>query len=538
MKSPSRSRNLLAALGLTAAVSLTPPLSLAAKPLVYCSEGSPESFNPQLASSGTAFNASAMQLYNRLAEFKLGTTDIVPGLAESWSVSDDGLSYTFKLRRGVKFHRTKYFKPSRDFNADDVLFTFNRQRLDSHPYHKVSNAIYRNFEDMDLGTLIKDIVKIDDYTVRFDLTRREAPFIANMAHPFASILSAEYGDQLMKQGKPEQMDVKPIGTGPFLFQRYQKDAFIRYKAHPGYWRGKEKTEKLVFAITVDPSVRYARLRKGECHVMAYPLPADLAAMREHIDIRVDEQPGFNIGYWAFNTKVKPFGDQRVRLAFSHAVNRKAILDALYQGSGTQAKNPIPPTMWSYNDKIEDYEYNPQKARELLKQAGIKDGLKTDIWAMPVQRPYNPNARKMAEMIQQDLKNIGVDAKVVSYEWGTYLKKARDGEHQTVLLGWTGATGDPDNFFGNLLSCAAAHSGNNHSFWCHEEFDKLITESRQSSDHAERVKMYERAQEIFKQQAPWLTIAHSVQYQVRRKEVKGLKNDPFGFTYFSGAYLEN
>ena len=535
MTSPSKIHKLLRGLALAAAIS-TPGVH-AAKPLVYCSEGSPESFNPQLVTAGTSFDASAIQLYNRLSEFKIGSTEVIPGLAESWSISEDGLSYTFKLRRGVAFHTTKYFKPSREFNADDVLFTFNRQRLDSHPFHKISNAIYKYFDDMDMGTLIKDIVKLDDYTVRFDLTRPEAPFIANLAMGFASILSAEYGAQLLKKGTPEQMDVKPIGTGPYVFQRYQKDAFIRYTAHPNYWRGKEKTEKLVFAITVDPSVRYARLRKGECHVMAYPLPADLAAMRKNPDIQVDEQPGLNVGYWAFNTKIKPFDDKRVRLAFSHAVNRQAILDALYQGSGTQAKNPIPPTMWSYNDKIVDYPYDPQKARELLKQAGVKDGLKTDIWAMPVQRPYNPNARKMAEMIQQDLKNIGVEAQVVSYEWGTYLKKTRDGEHQTVLLGWTGDNGDPDNFLGTLLSCAAARTGNNRALWCDPEFDKLITDARRISDHARRVAMYERAQEIVKEQAPWLTIAHSIRYQPHRNEVKGLKIDPFGNIYFSGVYLD-
>jgi len=509
--------------------------SATAATLVYCSEGSPESFNPQLATSGTTFDASSRQVYNRLVEFKIGETTLTPGLAERWEVSDDGLEYTFHLRRGVTFHTTADFTPTREFNADDVLFSFNRQRDPAHPYHQVSGGVYKYWQDMDMASLVADVVRLDDHTVRFVLTRPESPFLSNLAMDFASILSAEYADQLLAAGKPERIDLAPVGTGPFQFERYQKDAFIRYRAHPGYWRGREKLDKLVFAITVDPSVRFARLRAGECHVMAYPLPADIPAMREHPRIRVAEQPGLNIGYWAFNVSKPPFDDIRVRRALNHAVNRAAILDAVFMGTGQPAKNPIP--IWSYDDATIDYGYDPQEARRLLTEAGHADGFETDIWAMPVQRPYNPNARKMAEMIQQDLKAIGVKARVVSYEWGTYLARSRAGEHQTILLGWTGDNGDPDNFFSPLLSCAAARSGNNRSLWCDAEFDALITRARSASGQPERADLYRQAQAVFKREAPWLTIAHSVRYQPMRDNVRGLQIDPFGGIYFSGVWLE-
>ena len=271
--------------------------------------------------------------------------------------------------------------------------------------------------------------------------------------------------------------------------------------------------------------------------MAFPLPADIPAMKKNTAINVDEQPGLNIGYWAFNVNKKPFDDVRVRRALNHAINRQAILDGVFLGTGKLAKNPIPPSIWSYDETTVDYKYNPDKARALLNEAGLGDGFDTDIWAMPVQRPYNPNARKMAEMIQQDLKNIGVRAKVVSYEWGTYLSKSRAGEHQTILLGWTGDNGDPDNFFSPLLSCASAKSGNNRALWCNGEFDQLITLARSESDQTKRSKLYKKAQAIFKQEAPWLTIAHSVRYQPRRSNVKGMKIDPFGGVYFSGVSIE-
>ncbi|VTP78061.1 dipeptide ABC transporter, substrate-binding protein [Proteus vulgaris] len=155
---------------------------------------------------------------------------------------------------------------------------------------------------------------------------------------------------------------------------------------------------------------------------------------------------------------KPLDNQKVRQALSMAVNKDAIIEAVYQGAGQKAKNLIPPTMWGYNDEIVDYEYNPEKAKALLKEAGLADGFTIDLWAMPVQRPYNPNARRMAEMVQADWEKIGVKTKIVSYEWGEYLKRAKSGEHQAVMMGWTGDNGDPDNFFATLFSCAAKEQG--------------------------------------------------------------------------------
>lgn len=150
-----------------ALAALTVSSTVAAKTLVYCSEGSPENFNPQLYTSGTSVDASAVPVYNRLVDFKPGTTELVPSLAESWEVSEDGKVYTFHLRKGVKFHSNKLFTPTRDFNADDVIFSFMRQKDVNHPYHNVSNGSYSNFESLEFGSLITAIDKVDDRTVRF-----------------------------------------------------------------------------------------------------------------------------------------------------------------------------------------------------------------------------------------------------------------------------------------------------------------------------------------------------------------------------------
>jgi dipeptide transport system substrate-binding protein len=209
---------------------------------------------------------------------------------------------------------------------------------------------------------------------------------------------------------------------------------------------------------------------------------------------------------------------------------------VFQGAGVAAKNPIPPTIWSYNDAVQDYPYDPAKAKEMLAAAGVTN-LKTNIWAMPVQRPYNPNARRMAEMIQADLAAIGVTAEIVTYDWPEYLKRSKAGEHETVLLGWTGDNGDPDNFLHVLLGCDAATDGTNRARWCNKEFDDLIIAAKRTADVAERTKLYEQAQVVFKREAPWFTVAHSVVFKPVRKEVVDFKISPFGAHIFYGVDIQ-
>ncbi len=512
------------------------PVALAAKTLVFCSEGSPEGFNPSLYTAGTTFDASSRQVYNRLVEFERGTTVIGPALAESWDVSEDGLEYTFHLRKGVKFHTTDNFTPTRDMNADDVVWSFMRQFDENHPYHKVSGGSYEYFNGMSMPDLLKDVEKVDDYTVKFLLNRPEAPMIANLGMDFASIMSAEYAAKMQEAGTPEKVDLEPVGTGPFQVVAYQKDAVIRFKAHPDYWGGKAPLDNLVFAITPDPSVRYQKLKAGECHVMPYPNPADIEAMRSDPDVNLLEQEGLNVGYLAYNSQMAPFDNAKVRKALNMAINKDAIIEAVFQGAGKVAKNPIPPTIWSYNDATQDDPYDPEAAKAMLAEAGVSD-LKTNIWAMPVQRPYNPNARRMAELIQADWAAVGVTADIVSYEWGEYLERSkatdRDG---AVLLGWTGDNGDPDNFLAVLLGCDGV-GGSNRAQWCHQPFEDLIQKAKVVSDRDERTKLYQEAQLVFKEQAPWATIAHSVVYKPVRPEVVDFRIDPFGGHVFYGVDLK-
>jgi dipeptide transport system substrate-binding protein len=510
-----------------------------AKTLVYCSEGSPENFYPGVNTTGTSFDVTT-QVYNTIVEFERGGTKVVPGLAEKWDISADGTVYTFHLRKGVKWHNTsKSFKPTRDFNADDFIFMLERQWKESDPFFKVTSQNHSYFNDMGMPKLLKSVDRIDEFTVRIVLNQAEAPFLANLAMQYAGIQSKEYAIAMLKAGTPEKVDQDPVGTGPFYLVQYQKDAVIRFKAFPQYWGGKAKIDDLVFAITPDASVRWAKLQKGECHVMPYPNPADLDAIRKDPNVQVLEQPGLNVGYLSYNTTKKPFDDVRVRKAINMAINKKAIIDGVYLSTGVAAKNPIPPTMWSYNDAVKDDPYDPEAAKKLLAQAGFPDGFSTDLWAMPVQRPYNPNAKRIAELMQADLAEINVKAEIKSFEWGEYRKRLQAGEHQMGMLGWTGDNGDPDNFLYTLLGCASAKSasGSNISKFCYQPYEDLVLKAKSTTKQADRDALYKKAQVIFKEQAPWFTIAHSVQLKPVRKEVVDFKLSPFGRHTFYGVDIK-
>ena len=509
---------------------------LLAKNLVFCSEGSPAGFDTAQYTSATD-NDAAEPIYNRLVEFERGGTAVQPGLATRWEVSEDGLRYTFHLRAGVKFHGNKAFTPSRDFNADDVLFTFNRMLDPQHPFRQAYPTEFPYFVSMGLDKNIANIEKTDPLTVLFTLNSVDAAFIQNLAMSFASILSAEYADHLLAKGRPSDINQKPIGTGPFVFQRYQKDSQIRYKGNKAYWAPDEvKLDNLVFSINIDPSVRIQKLRRNECQVTLHPRPADLPAVKADDTLQVLQKPGFNLGYIAYNTQHPPFDRLEVRQAMDMAVNKPAIIQAVYQEAGQAAVNAMPPTQWSYDDSIEDAKYDPEKAKQLLVQAGVKPGTEVTLWAMPVQRPYNPNAKLMAEMLQADWSKLGFKVRIVSYEWGEYIKRMKNGEHDIALIGWTGDNGDPDNWLGTLYSCDAIGS-NNYSLWCDAQYDTLVKKAKQVTDRAQRTQLYQQAQQRLKRQVPITPVAHSTVNQPLSAKVNDFRVSPFGRNDFSGVSVD-
>ncbi|HEY0295091.1 MAG TPA: ABC transporter substrate-binding protein [Bordetella sp.] len=530
---PLKPSHLIAAIGL--AISMQ--AAHAAGTLIYCSEASPEGFDIAQFTTGTTNDAAGHTVYNRLVDFKKGTLDLAPSLAQSWDISPDGLAYTFHLRKGVKFQTYSYFKPTRDFDADDVVFTYTRLINKDAPFNKAYPAQFPYANDTGLVANVVSIDKVDDYTVKFTLKTPDADLVAKMALPSMSILSAEYADKLLKEGKADMINQQPVGTGPFVLVRYEKDAQLRYRANKEYWNpGVVKLDNLIFAITPDASVRAQKLKANECQIAAYPKPQDLADLAKAPNLKMMEAPGFNIGYLAYNNEKPQLKDVRVRQALDMAINRKAILDAVYQGQGQEAANPYPPSLWGYNAALRNPPMDIEKAKKLLADAGYPNGFELSLWALPVQRPYNPNGKLMAEMIQSDWAKIGVKANIVTYEWGEYLKRMKNGEFDAGLMGWTGDYASPDNFLGVLLSCAAV-GGSNYSRWCDKDFDTLVVGARAISDQSKRAEMYSQAQAIFKQQVPWSTIAHSTTSQPLAKNVEGYAISPLGRHIFEDVSIK-
>lgn len=502
--------------------------------IVYCSEGSPANFNPQLDTSGTTVDASSHQIYDRLIDFDPITGDIVPALSTSWLVSRDGKTYTFQLRRKVAFHQTATFTPTRFFNADDVLFSINRWRMAQHPYHNVSGGRYPYTDSLNLSALIKDVKRINGYRVEITLTKRESSFLANLATDFSVILSAEYADKLISRNQKELIDHQPIGTGPYQLASFRQDRYVRYIKHDNYWRDVPLTNKLIYDITPSSSLRLAKLLTAECDAIALPAHSELEVVRQQEDLVLDEKPGLNIGFWAFNTSKPPFNNPQVRQALGMAIDRNALIEAIYFNNAIKAKSIVPPTSWAYLSDVKPLSYNPIAAEKLLREQGIPVGFSMTLWAMPVERVYNPNAMKMAELIQAYLQEVGIQVNIVSYEWSTFRAKLTEGLHDSVLIGWSADNGDPDNFYRPLLSCSAIASGTNRAMWCSPEYDQLINEALQYADISERVYFYGKANELLAKELPLIPIAHASRYQAYRKELRGLVINPFGGVRFGGV----
>src|SRR5260363_341959 len=507
------------------------------KTLTYCFEVSPTGFDANQSETIPAHTASAASLYNRLIEFGRGGTKLEPGLAESWDTSKDGKVYTFHLRRGVQFHSTPWFKPTREFNAEDVLFTFERMRNPNMPFRKARPVEFINFHQFGLDKIISKIEALDEgHAVRFTLNTVHAPFLFELAAAYASISSAEYATQLLNGGNPSDINWKPVGTGPFIFQEYVKDATIRLKGNPKYWKPNEvQLSKLVFDITPEAAVRAQKLKANECQVMTSPRLTDIPALERNPNLQVLKLLGLSMDFLAYNTTHQPLGDVRIRRALDMAIDKKAIIDQVYAGRAQIAVAPMPPLQWSYDKTLQDAPRDLEKAKALLKEAGYPNGFTLSL-LIPHSLGTSPNPQLTAEIIQSDWKKIGIQSKIVTHEWGEFIKRAINGEHDVLLIGGIGTFPDPDIWL-QMLSSNAARNGINYSRWRNQAFDDLIQKAVQTVDIDERTQFYLKAQRIFKQEQPFTPIAYSAVYQPIHKNVTGFKINPLGPTIFSGVGLK-
>lgn len=493
--------------------------------LIFGRGGDSVGLDPAFEVDGESFKICD-NVYDTLVQYKEGSTDLEPGLAESWNSSDDGLTWTFNIRKGVTFH------DDTPLNAKAVLFSLNRQHDKNHPFHDVGGS-YVYWEDTGLADIVDTITAVDDYTVQITLKTAYSPFIYTIAITSFAIVSPTAVETL-----GEKFSNNPVGTGPFKFVRWDRKDKIVLEANDNYWGGRPKLDRVIFRSIPDNSVRLIELQQGSLHVMEFPNPDDLQQIENDESLMLITQAGMNIGYLALNMERAPFDNNKVRLAINHAIDKASITKHLYQGLGIPAKNPIPPSLWSYDDTIEDFEYNPTLAKQLLAEAGYANGFETTLWALPVPRPYIPNGRALAEVIQSQLNNISIKAKIVTYDWGTYLEKTKNGEHDMAMLGWSADLGDPDNFFYFLLSKASAEKpAGNIAFYKSDTMQVLLEKARSITDREKRTEIYKEAQQLFHNDVPWVPLAHAKQVLVINKNVKNLKLHPLNWKYLRNVSLE-
>ncbi|MBI9083636.1 MAG: ABC transporter substrate-binding protein [Desulfobacterales bacterium] len=527
---------------LIGAIFLFTGLAVAASPksggtLVFGRGGDSVGLDAAYETDGNSFMICD-NIFEALVAYADESTALEPGLAKSWDISADGKTYTFHLRKGVKFH------DGTPFNADAVVFSIGRMMKDRKVkfFGKplVIPAQERTPEywvSMEMDDTIDSIEAKDDTTVVFNLKRVEAPFLANMGMDFADIISPT---AFMKN--PKEFIRMPVGTGPFKFVRWVRDDRIILEKNKNYWdkKGGPYLDKLIFRSIPENSVRFLELKTGNINICQFPNPADIPMARKDKALKLFTQPGMNIGYLSFNHTKKLWQDVNLRKAIAHAINRKAIVDNIYQGMGQVAKNPIPPTMWGYNNDVPGFKYDPELAKSYLAKAGYPEGKglpEITLWSMPVPRPYNPEGLKVGVAMLSDLAKVGISARIVSYDWGTYLKRQRDQPDDMDLfqLGWTGDNGDPDNFLAVLFDGLASSSIRTQ--WKNEAYHGYMLAGKQTVDQDKRADIYKKALQLIYDECAVISIAHSTVIWPATKNVMNFKLHPTASVRMKDVWLK-
>ncbi len=505
---------------------------------VMCEPGDAVRLDPADYDDGQTA-ARAEQIFETLVEFDGATTNVRPGLAEKWETSADGKTWTFTLRKNVKF------SDGTPFNADAALWNFQRQWDPKHPYHTDAYATlkWEYWNDVlgwgfkgDKNALVQDISKVDDYTIKFVLSDASGPFLINMAMFSNGIASPASFDK----NKTDAFK-NPVGTGPFKMTEWIKDDRMTLVKNADYWdKTKPSIDKLVFRTIKDNSARYLAVKAGDCTGMGEGAnPDDAKAAASDANLQVLARPAMNIGYVNMNQRNQYLKNLKVRQAIAWAINKKAIVDAIYAGNGQVATQFLPPSLWGYNPDIKQTCCDMDKAKALLKEVGYEKGFTVDFWYMPVSRPYYPAPKAIAEAIAADLAKVGITTNLKTEDWGQYKTDEQAGKFDGIwLMGWTGDNGDPDNFlftfFGDDPPGAGAST--KRSAYYNKDLNDLLVKAARLSDVKAREPLYKQAAVLIDADMPRVPVAHSTVPLIFSKKVSGYVANPTGTEFFKDVKL--
>jgi peptide/nickel transport system substrate-binding protein len=460
----------------------------------------------------TDFNSNRVgrRIVEPLVTFAEETTQIVPGLAESWTVSPDGLQYTFKLRKGVKFH------DGTPFNAAAAKFSIERQINPEHPANKLGKYPFANYF---FGN-VKAIEAMDENTVRFVLKEPRASFLVVMAAAAASMVSPTAAT---KAGV--DFALAPVGTGPFRYGSWARGQSVVLEKFPDYWKGAVKFDRVVYRPIVEDQARLTELLTGTIDLIVGVPPDFVTQLEGSPKANLLKQVGAHVWYLGINNTKKPLDDKRVRQALNYAVNKDAIVKDVLKGTGAVSRGPVLPGTWGADPNLPAYAYDPAKAKKLLAEAGYPNGFSTTMW-VPESGSGMQSPVAMAVVMQSNLRAVGVNVTLQTMEWGAYIAKLRTKEQDLFALSWAAGSEDPDMVMYPLFhSSQWTPNGPNRAMYKNEKFDTLLAEARHVTDQAKRAALYREAQRILVEDAPWVFVDHEIQIAATSKRVQGFKLHP-------------
>jgi peptide/nickel transport system substrate-binding protein len=496
----------------------------AANTLTFLFAGDTNRLDPPAMDAQEGFIATTA-IYEGLVRYKSGSTDVEPALAEKWDISPDGLQVVFHLKPGVKFH------DGSPLNAQAVAFSFDRSINKDNPLYQEAQGDYGGFPFIGdyISNVVTKVQATGDMDVQFTLNRKFSPLLSNLAIPPGYVISME---ALKKYGKG--INENPVGTGPFKFVEWKKDDHITVDAFDGYWGTRAKLQRIIFQPVPEPSVRALKIQNGEADVTWAVDPKDVPSLKGQANTDVLEQPGLNVNMAEFNLMMPQFQNKSLRQAMNYAINKQELADSLYTGAGTAATGVLPPTSWAFNSDLKAYPFDPDKARALLKDAGY-NGEQLTLDTYTIARGYNPQGSKLAEAVQQYLDDVGVKTQIQTGEWTQYRADRRAGKLHVAFGGWQADTGDPENFLGVFFN-SVNKGGVNTSFYGTPEVDQLLNSANEETETAKRKDLFNQAERMIVDDAPWLFVGHMKQQAALRKRVQNFVQQPTYIYYFNNVAL--
>ncbi len=484
------------------------------------------SLDPAITTDSDSFKVT-VNLFENLVKYAPGNSDIMPSLAESWKVSEDGLTWTFKIRKGVQFHNGD------PLTADSIVFNFERWMKQDNPYHtgQFSYWLY-NFEGF--PGIVKSVTALSDYSVEIVLKDSYAPFLSVLATPAFGISSP---NAIMTYN--ETYYQHPVGTGPFKLKEWLPGELVALDRNEQYWGTKSKVDRVVFKVIPSADDRLNALESGEIHMADHLTTDDLIQLKNKEGIKLYRRPFYNVGYLALNNQKEPLNHPEVRKAIQHLIDKDKLVSEVFYGLERKADSFLPPLLWGHHESLVHYEYSPEKAASLLKASGVHLPIKLKLWVMDTPRPYMSKPIEVAEFIKKSLEVSDIEVDVSVIKWETYIQSIKSGNHQMALIGWNGDTLDPDNFLYTFLSSenTTPEMASNYAFYKNDEVDFLLKQAREITDKDFRKSLYRELQEIVQEDAPSIPLIHTMPAIAARSEVKGYLPNWAGEEVLSSVDIE-